>query len=138
MLNLLDVGNMEAVSYTTKQDLNKALKAIGLQAPKSRINSFKDVSHRGFKGIRGGSIGPMTATDAYRKHNRDVEQKAIDLLRTMPGIGTIGVSDEGIRFSLNDGKKIHNYRFIWTLFQTYAHNEYDPSYRTYWLTLQQL
>lgn len=128
---------MEAVSYTTKQDLNKALKAIGLQAPKSRINSFKDVSHRGFKGIRGGSIGPMTSTNAHWNHNRDTEQKVFNVLATLEGVEYNSNAD-GIYFTLNDGKKVHKYKFSWQLFQTYAHNEYDPSYRTYWLTLQQL
>ena len=128
---------MEAVSYTTKQDLNNALKAIGLEAPKSRINSFKSKSHRGYKGIRGGSIGPMTSTNAHSKHNFDVELKVTDVLRTIPGV-EYSTDHTGIQFSLNDGKKVHKYKFSWQLFQTYAHNEYDPSYRTYWLTLQQL
>jgi len=119
---------------TSKKDLNIALKAIGLQAPKSRLNMYKEVSHRAWKGIRGGSIGPMTSTNAHMEHNRKVEQKVIDILRSIPGV-EYPSNQDAMNFSLNDGKKVHKYYFSWHTFRTYAHNEYDPSYQTYWLIL---
>jgi hypothetical protein len=122
----------------TISEFKKALKAVGLQTVTSELNRYQTRSHRGFIGISGGSIGPMTATTAHLEHNKQAENRLIDKLRSLPGV-TISLNQEnGLSCTLVTAKKTVTYKFIWQLFRTYAHNEYDPSYLTYWLTMRQV
>ena len=117
-----------------KQELNLILKKCGLGFVKGTLNSFETKVLTNFdgkrnKGIKGGSIGPMTMTNAHTNHNLNIERKVID------SIGTQYLKEHSpnnyLSFDIN-GLKI---TLIWKLFPTYAHNHYDASYMTYWLTI---
>ena len=117
-------------------EFKQALKKIGLKTVTSELNRHKAVAHRGYIGIRGGSVGPMTATSAWQEHNRQAEEKVTRLLREL-GI-PYQYSDGIITVTLNTGKKPAVYKFLWNTFRTYAHNDYDTSYLTYWLILNKI
>ena len=118
----------------TKTEINKALKGIGFGFVKMSVNAYQVKTHPSkMKGLRGGSIGPMTMTDQYMNHN----QTAINEIKT--GLTNIGgrveksYNDISISFPSKKGKLI--YHFNLSLFKTYAGFDYDPSYQTYWLVL---
>ena len=85
------------------------------------------------KGLRGGSIGPMTMTDAYMKHNNDAIDETRNKLESIGGTVEQGSYDLSVSFPNGKGKIMYN--FYLTLYPTYAGNEYDRGYQTYWLEL---
>jgi hypothetical protein len=118
----------------TKTEINKALKEIGFGFIKMRVNSYQDKTHPSkMKGLRGGSIGPMTVTDAHHTHNTNVIDNVKNTLQNIGGSVEKGSYDLTVSFPSNRGKLVYN--FYLTLYPTYSHNEYDKSYQTYWLEL---
>jgi hypothetical protein len=118
----------------TKREINNALKEIGFGFIKMRVNMYQDKTHpRKMKGLRGGSIGPMTMTDAYMKHNNDAIDETRNKLESIGGVVEQGSYDLSVSFPNGKGKIMYN--FYLTLYPTYAGNEYDRGYQTYWLEL---
>ena len=118
----------------TKREINNALKEIGFGFIKMRVNMYQDKTHpRKMKGLRGGSIGPMTMTDAYMKHNNDAIDETRNKLESIGGTVEQGSYDLSVSFPTSKGKITYN--FYLTLYPTYAGNEYDRGYQTYWLEL---
>jgi len=118
----------------TKREINNALKEIGFGFIKMRVNMYQDKTHpRKMKGLRGGSIGPMTMTDAYMKHNNDAIDETRNKLESIGGTVEQGSYDLSVSFPNGKGKIMYN--FYLTLYPTYAGNEYDRGYQTYWLEL---
>ena len=118
----------------TKREINKTLKEIGFGFIKMRVNSYQDKTHPDrFKGLRGGSIGPMTVTNAHHTHNTNVIDKVKSTLKNIGGTVEKGSYDLSVSFPTNKGRLVYN--FYLTLYPTYAGNEYDSGYQTYWLEL---
>jgi len=118
----------------TKREINNALKEIGFGFIKMRVNMYQDKTHPSkMKGLRGGSIGPMTMTDAYMKHNNDAIDETRNKLESIGGTVEQGSYDLSVSFPNGKGKIMYN--FYLTLYPTYAGNEYDRGYQTYWLEL---
>ena len=116
----------------TKAEINKVLKSIGFGFVKMQVNMYQDKTHPSkTKGLRGGSIGPMTMTDQYMNHNRSAINETRTALTNVGGKVESSYHDLSISFPSKKGKLVYN--FDLQLFRTYAHNEYDPSYQTYWL-----
>ena len=100
------------------------------------------------KAIRGGSIGPMTVTDAHVAHMRAAQNKiqtafrnSYTLLVTSHSITPAAVDSrvEDLSFTFRISDKIQRtVYFTWDLYPTYAHNEYDRSYKTYWMVMSHI
>ena len=119
--------------------INQELKDIELGNVKMEKDhyhkaTYKTYENKTVKGIQGGSIGPMTSTDAHQNHNFKIEAKVREIL----GHLSDKVISEGMftSYYINLGKKTRIFKFHWSLFPTYAHNEYDLSYQSYWYVLQ--
>lgn len=118
----------------TKTEINKALKGIGFGFVKMRKDMYHEKTHPSkMKGLRAGSIGPMTMTDAYMKHNNDAIDETKKALTSIGGTVEQSSYDLTVSFQTKKGKLIYN--FYLTLYPTYAGNEYDRGYQTYWLEL---
>ena len=89
----------------TKTEINKALKEIGFGFVKMRVNSYQDKTHPSkMKGLRGGSIGPMTMTDAHHTHNINVIDKVKNTLKNIGGTVEKSSYDVTVSFPSNKGK----------------------------------
>lgn len=121
-------------------DINEILKRQGLGFVKisdggSWDNGKKYVSHGGIssKGFKGGSIGPMTMTNAHMDHNRKKQSELVTALT--PLVNEIATNDNGfcIVFELKPGNFRH-ISFDWRLFPTYSWKaNLDNGYKSYWL-----
>ena len=117
----------------TKSEINKALREIGVDFVKMRIDYYHEKTHPlKKKGLRAGSIGPLTVTQAHMEHNRNTIDKVKDTLYRLGGSVERTLSDLTVSFPSKKGKLIYDFNL--EMFPTYAHNEYDPGYQTYWLT----
>lgn len=124
-------------------DINKVLKEAGLGFVTMSTGSYsRPKTHSSkSKGIRGGSVGPMTATSAWRGHNEKAEREFYyKLLKAFE-------KNDDVKFSVPDGngfkmyvenpvKGIQTvYSFGWQTFPSnVASMGYDSGYQTYWLT----
>ena len=118
----------------TKTEINKALKEIGFGFVKMRKDMYTDKTHPSkLKGLRGGSVGPMTSTNAHMNHNQNAINETKTALINIGGSVEKSYCDLSISFPSKKGKLI--YHFNLNLFKTYAGFDYDPSYQTYWLVL---
>jgi hypothetical protein len=118
----------------TKTEINKVLKNIGFGFVKMQVNTYQDKTHPSkTKGLRGGSIGPMTATDAYMNHNQSAINETKTALTNIGGKVESSYNDLSISFPSKKGKLVYNFNL--NLFKTYAGFDLDPSYKTYWLTV---
>lgn len=118
----------------TKTEINKALKNIGFGFVKMQVNTYQDKTHPSkTKGLRGGSIGPMTVTNAHENHNQSVINKTKIALTNIGGKVESSYHDLSISFPSKRGKLVYN--FDLQLFKKYAGFDLDPSYKTYWLTV---
>jgi hypothetical protein len=120
-------------NFMSKSEINKVLKGLDFGLVKMNINMYKSKTHPSKQqGIRGGSIGPMTATDAHLNHNREALGKVKDKLESIGGRVEETHADLTVTFPSKKGELVYN--FSWGLYPTYAGNDYDRSYQTYWLT----
>jgi hypothetical protein len=121
-------------SFISKSDINKALKDLGFGLVKMGVDSYREKTHPSKQqGLRGGSIGPMTATTAYRGHNNEaLDRVKRKLVYELGGKEIDTYADLSVAFPSKKGELV--YTFIWQLFPTYAGNDYDRGYQSYWLT----
>lgn len=123
---------------TTKLEIKNALKQLGFGLVKMELDHFHSKTYKGFdgkgiQGVAGGSVGPMTMTDAWKSHCNEREQKVRTALLSLGAkLETFG-NGFNATFDLGNGVTRILY-FLWNTYPTYAHNHYDPSYKTYWLT----
>jgi len=77
-------------------------------------------------GIKGGSQGPMTCTNAHLNQNNNVEFEVLDILRS-----------EG--FKKEDGYITNgtlSFMLVWNTYPTYKFSQgYDPTYITHWASI---
>ena len=124
-------------SGISKGDIANALKAAGFENVSMIVNSFKSASYKPLtKGLRGGSIGPMTATDAYRNRNREVVERLEKSLWNFTGSKAREREYEtyDLVWRFPAGKKDLIYKFMWSLYPSNSGRDLDPGYQTYWLT----
>ena len=125
----------------TQSEVNKLLKEAGLgfvkintsSYPINRSKKYTNWEGKSFKGFRGGSIGPMTVTNAHLNHNKEVVQRINELTRDYSC--QLAETDNGviIKFQAGSGKDIVK-EFKWNTFPTNsASMGFDPAYQTYWL-----
>jgi len=119
-----------------KKEINAKLKELGLGFVKMNTPTSYDLKSgkchtdwdgKKSKGFIGGSIGPMTMTNAHQGHNRQVEDK---IREEFPRNFSYEVNTLVLTFD-----KIV-YKFEWKLFpaNTVA-CDLDSGYQNYWLTL---
>jgi len=112
-----------------KAEINKALKDLGYGFVKVSTGGFDEPKcFTGFdgkrvKGIAGGSVGPMTATNAYEEKNREVISTATDTLKRLG----MTEDEDGVLVSQNGKIKVS---FIVSYFPKYTRSAgYDDSYQ---------
>jgi hypothetical protein len=125
----------------TKKDITSKLKAAGVvNVSMSRGNyidppqAIKTNDNKFIKGIKAGSIGPITMTDAYKTHNSNTIDKLVDSLKELPH-RSLTITSESVEvvFQISE-KQIRTITFDLKLFPTNAPSvDLDPGYKTYWL-----
>ena len=129
----LGESRLNESQFMSKPEINKVLKGLGFGLIKMKINMYQSKTYPSKQqGIRGGSVGPMTATSAHLNHNREALNKVKDKLESIGGRVEETRADLTVAFPSKKGELVYN--FLWSLYPTYAGNDYDPSYKTYWLT----
>ena len=121
----------------SKADVKAVLKDLGFGFVKMKLNSFQTKTHSSKQtGVEGGQSGPMTATTQWKHHNQEVLDRVThELLKIATTVDTNSKSHDLIA-TFDTGKEIVTYNFDWMEFPTYAHNEYDEGYKTYWLVVK--
>jgi hypothetical protein len=128
------------ITATSKKEVNDILKSLGAKNVSMIKDSyhtkpFKNWQGKTVKGIQGGSQGPMTCTNAHIERNRAVMRKIHDsLVDIATDVNVMSNSRSVFNFEDAKGKKF-SLVVDTDSFPTYAHNNYDPSYETWWLTL---
>ena len=69
----------------TKTQINATLKSIGFDTirvmkPNGEYKAYRNFNNKMVKGLRGGSFGPMTATNQYSIRNREAMAMVVDAL----------------------------------------------------------
>ena len=114
-----------------KKQLNEVLKAAGVILISQNIDLYKTKAIKGVKGIKGGNVGPLTATNAYMDVNKAVEEKIHKALFPLCSDydKKDGITMYGIETSETSKRVI---TFTWQTFPTWAGNTHDPEYQTFW------
>jgi hypothetical protein len=96
-------------------------------------------------GMTGGSIGPLTVTDAHMAVCRKTELMVLGAFRSLadvewsyiPHDAGMGGNLQNLEFQFKTGKNtVRVIKFRWELRQSYsAKLAYDSSYRTYWYVM---
>lgn len=128
----------------SKKEIADKLKELGLANIKLEKGgfdnnvSYKDSNGKMVKGIRGGSIGPMTMTSAHAKRDRETE---LNVVRTLKELGyelfeeTPGISFK-IIFQISE-KQNREIFFCWDYYPTNHHSmDLDSGYQTNYLILK--
>ena len=114
-----------------RSDINSALKEIGYDYVRYSLGGnqsrcYTSWNGKRVRGIRAGSIGGMTVTDAYKERNRSVMNQVVDTLCS------IGMVHNGDYMESPDGKI--RLSLSLELFPAYASRAgLDPSYRNYYV-----
>ena len=127
----------------SKAEINAILKNLGLGYVKASQGEFdyRDVVlEPRMKGLRGGSIGPLTVTDAYMNVNERTQDKVRDAFKVIPGVSMRHVAGwpeshriHGLEIEIPISEKVVRVlKFNWERVNTYVGRRYDPEYRTYW------
>jgi len=130
--------------YLTKSILTNALKPLRFgfvkmcdsSRSKSGFTTYHTHSSKK-KGIIGGSIGPMTVTNAHLDRNRCVTNDLIATLKRLACQFEIleisESSNDGVNLTFKTGpKKTVTVSFSWHLFPAYSGRDFS-SYQNYWL-----
>jgi hypothetical protein len=125
----------------TKEDITSKLKAAGVvNVSMSRGNYFdppmpiKTHDNKFIKGIKAGSIGPITVTDAYKTHNSNTIDKLVAVLKELPH-DSLTIKSDSVEVVFVIGvNQIRTITFDLKLFPTNAPSvDLDSGYKTYWL-----
>lgn len=128
----------------SKKEIAQVLKEAGLRNVSVNTNdhmpkSYKTLDNKFVKGIRGGSIGPMTMTDAHLKHNSDAVEKLVEKLRVLRPDVVEHTANGGVNITIQVSEKQNRVlHFSWSQYPSNAASmDLDPDYQTYWLTMSQ-
>ena len=116
----------------TKTQLNDTLKQVSSSFGFVKASGKKIASK---KGIKAGSIGPLTATDAYRQRNRETANQISHKLENELGLVLMEKSDNEMVFEKVLSKK-KNKRFTLHLEQYRTYWGQYPDYYTFWWVVQ--
>ena len=122
-----------------KSKINAILKDLNASYVTAEVDHYHHKTILRQKAFRGGSIGPLTVTTAHYQHCHQVNDR---LKKEFGNIAQItetpsfygDMKNITLVIKLTDKLQRHM-EFSWQLLRTYATNEYDPSYMTYWLVL---
>ena len=134
------------MTATLKAQATAILKDLGLGYVKAKTGGYGSrdaVLEPRNKGLRGGSMGPMTCTDAHHDHSAKVQRAVYDAFSAMPEAlvtwetcyagATHKLSNVRVVIAL-DEKKVRVMNFYWRAVNTYtASANMDHGYCTYWL-----
>lgn len=124
------------MAKVTRTQVNTALKSIGIGFIKATVDSYTSKKISSNKGIRGGSIGPMTASMAYHDHNKEAADSIVSVLTKEAGLSLVSQTHSTIELiDKSVDKKPLRVTFNLHLYPTHAHNRYDGAYQTYWWEL---
>ena len=122
------------------KEINAKLKELGLGYVKISKGEggrdevvYKNYESKRYKGLKGGSIGPMTMSTAYLNHNNKVTNILKDTFSY-----DCGMEDDGSTLTLTFDldTKLRSFLFTWQLFPSYhPSTDLDDGYQTYWLTM---
>ena len=125
-----------------KSQINATLKSLGYESVKMTTHHgtskvYRDWNNKICKGIRGGSIGPMTVTNAAQVTNA----KVLDKLRE--ALGDIGLERDhsdptGMRMYYFKGRKRIILEFNVVTFPAYYRSSYSNEYQNYYITVKEL
>lgn len=125
----------------TKQDITKTLKEAGVvNVSMSRGNyvdtpqAIKTPDNKFIKGVRAGSIGPMTMTNQHQQHNQSKITEVYTKLHDLP-YEEIERHTTGLKavFKISE-KMVRVITFDLKLFPSNAPSvNLDSGYQTYWL-----
>jgi hypothetical protein len=132
-----------------KADINAILKIHGLRYIKASNGEYganrRDVVlEPRLKGFVGGSIGPLTVTDAHHSLNEDMQNKVYAAFNAMEGASVKRVASAFDSHRLQNivievpvsAKVIRVIKFNWELFRSYTSQaRFDPGYQTYWYVM---
>jgi hypothetical protein len=112
--------------------MKQLLKSLGFSNVKQSVSgdSYKTPTYRNQSGkmvfgLRGGSVGPLTVTNAHLERNRDVQTKLIAALRSAGA--TVSETRDFIEVTAN-GKHVS---LFWTTYPSYTNLR---DYQSYVLT----
>jgi hypothetical protein len=141
------VNNKEQ-AMNIKSQIKDALKNAGLGYIKISDGSYngKTAEPRTLA-LRGGEIGPLTATRAYVEHCVKVEEKVLATFERLLAHGEWSHTPEAsyimngatnYTFIVKTGKStVRVYKFRWESHSTYTRSQgLDPSYKTFWYEMQ--
>lgn len=137
------------MTATLKAQANAILKNLGLGYIKASTGDFGSrdvVLEPRQKGLRGGSMGPLTCTDAHHDHSAKVQRAVYDAFSAMPEAlvtwetcyagATHKLSNVRVVIAL-DEKKARVINFYWRPERTYTRAaRLDEGYCTYWLVCE--
>jgi hypothetical protein len=125
---------------TTKQEITKALKKAGVvnvsMSTRNWVDPPKPIKthdNKFIKGVKAGSIGPITMTDAYRQHNQQTIDKVYQALNSL-NPSTIAFTSSRLTATFKINQKLtRTVSFNLLLFPTNSPKvDLDPGYKTYW------
>jgi hypothetical protein len=147
-LNMVNNTEQNMTQASAKTVVNDALKATGLKYISINLGQYKwKAIEPRTKGLSGGSIGPMTVTDAHLTFCNDTARRVLKVFQNLPadidwsyvpkpayhGNGKL----EDLTFTITTGKNtVRVIKFCWELHQTYSYSQgYDNAYQTYWFAM---
>jgi len=146
-VNTMDQTLMQQPAVDAAAKIKEALAKLGMTFVTINVGGYKTRVVDRSKALRGGSIGPMTMTDAHFGHCREVQDKVANVMRSMLD-GQVEFDMQAMDaymgggllnfdFTIKTGKKTAKLiRFTWRLYQSnHASMEYDRGYKTYWFVM---
>jgi hypothetical protein len=144
---MVNNAEQKMTQATAKTVVGNALKNIGLgfigynDGTPYKLKAFANRT----KGLIGGSIGPLTVTNAYIKHCEDTAQQVLKAFQSLPTdiewsydstLAYVG-NLQNFTFTVKTGKNTQRViKFCWERHSTYAARlRYDSSYETYWFAM---
>lgn len=122
----------------TKQMIAEELKKVVVTV-KVRKGYDDEVAYKPYgsiiKGVRGGSVGPMTSTNVHEKHNND-SATTIDVVFGSMSFKKVKERNQLVFCIATSEKKCRVLTFTLVSYPTHsATRNMDPAYKTYWYVL---
>jgi hypothetical protein len=146
---MMNATENKMTQVTLKAQATAILKDLGLGFIKASTGDFGSrdvVLEPRQKGLRGGSMGPLTVTDAHHDRSAKVQREVYDAFSNLPEAlvtwetcyagATHKLSNVRVVIAL-DAKKVRVLNFYWRAFKTYTRAaNLDSGYCTYWLVCE--
>lgn len=136
---------MTTTTQTVKAQIKTVIDSLGMKYPTMSIDLYRNKTIIKQKALRGGSIGPMTCTNAHINHMITPQTELIHAFATLSHvINSCSVQESYIDNRVKnyhyeiqlDSKTVRTITFKWQLLSTYSYlADLDSSYKTYWLVM---